>query len=103
MNRVKQEYSVSGGSLQREDLIPRFREELKRLAREDGDTRLVTAVLAVAGLLYEHEEEDDFYFSTPKAETDLDELIDCLNSFAGPDFYFGAHPNDRTDYGFWRE
>src|SRR5579884_541198 len=41
------------------------------------------------------------YFASEDADRDWEALIDALNEYA-PDFmYFGAHPGDGADYGFW--
>ena len=86
--------TVSHGTMREEDLIPAFlstieyfsKAKARKLRRELKDIEKV-------------EPEDDrldqmAYFLN---ET----LFDALDSYAAPYFYFGSHPGDGCDYGFW--
>ena len=41
------------------------------------------------------------YFGKDDADYDLEALFDALNEYAPSYFYFGAHPGDGSDYGYW--
>ena len=41
------------------------------------------------------------YYDSEESYYDLDYLFDTLNEIALPYFYFGSHPGDDSDYGFW--
>jgi hypothetical protein len=81
--------SISSGTMRPDDLIPVFADELSRL-NTAGE---------YAALIAEAEAIEDYGAET--AEFVLEDLFDVLDGFA-PDYcYFGAHPGDGADYGFW--
>ena len=49
----------------------------------------------------EQRQKQEGYYESDDAQFDLEWLFDELNTFAPPYFYFGAHPGDGSDYGFW--
>lgn len=79
--------TISHGTMRPEDLIPTFTDWLesqKPLRREHR--KMLTA--------WKNEDEYD-------GETFLEDLFDALGEYAPPYFYFGAHPGDGSDYGYW--
>lgn len=103
--RKRQNYpigSVSCGTMRPEDLIPTFVSELDWQLRRGPSTSRATRKANVA-LLREvraNMKADD-YFESEAADWDLDTLFDALGEYAAPYFYFGAHPSDGADYGYW--
>jgi hypothetical protein len=103
--------SVSCATMREEDLIPTFCYELQGLARQTGilpaKSRRQHAKLAreiERRIELRGETEDDAeigYYESEDAEYDLESLCDALGEYAAPYFYFGAHPGDGSDYGFW--
>lgn len=95
--------SISSGTMRTEDLLPCFASELEYHIRNNADAwrsregrverdRLM-AIVGDANDIedYDSEEADDM----------VDTLFDELDAFAPPYAYFGAHPGDGADYGFW--
>ena len=85
--------------MQERDLIPTFLDELEYQVKTNkarGYLRKINQIRRAVDL-----DEDDSYFHSEDASYDLDYLFDALNDFAGPYFYFGSHPGDGADYGFW--
>lgn len=86
--------SVSSGTKREEDLIPAFLDALEQLNPERAEQikREWTDTIAHC--------DEEAYFED--ASTLLNEcLFDALNCEAPPYFYFGSHPGDGCDYGFW--
>ena len=88
-----------------EDLIPEFSYTLRKLAMDaashaNGADKDHIALCDEADAI-ENGDKDCFLFDSEDAGYTLDALFDALNEYA-PDYgYFGAHPGDGADYGFW--
>jgi len=101
--------SVSTGTMRPEDLIPDFLWELKNQANKPGISRkLRSESMKLYREISKRTDDaatdaDDHadYYQSEDADYDLEALFDALNNFAGPYFYFGAHPGDGSDYGYW--
>lgn len=87
--------SLSEATMRPEDLIPCFISSLRQIAPEN---------LGLMSSLNEMEydlENNPQYFENENSQFDLDYLFDTLNEYAPEGYYFGAHPGDGSDYGFW--
>ena len=78
--------TISHGTMRPEDLIPKFLEILEKLNPKISESAKRWNELAI------QEVQSQF----------LSELFDLLNEEAPEGFYFGSHPGDGSDYGFWQ-
>jgi hypothetical protein len=84
--------SISHGTLRSEDLVPALADELRRL-RGALPLTLAREVRAFNAGKYDTDHGCDVEL--------INDLCDALNGYA-PDYcYFGAHPGDGADFGFW--
>lgn len=85
--------TVSHGTLRTEDLLEAFAYELRQL----------TPHHALIGEYNDLPDDADEWTEEQQeaAEFMLDEMIDALNEHAPAFCYFGAHPGDGSDFGFW--
>lgn len=86
--------SVSHGTMRPEDLIPCFLWELehqKPLRREHRK---------LAREIRSHMDSEDYYESE-ESTWDLESLFEALGEYAPKYFYFGSHPGDGSDFGYW--
>jgi hypothetical protein len=89
--------SVSCATMRPEDLIPAFVYELQTYRRR----RQLKAGLGQELRAIERRMRRKGYYESEEADYDLEWLFDALDEYAGPYFYFGAHPGDGADYGYW--
>ena len=96
MNRLDKDWmgrSVSSATLREVDLIPAFEEVLDAAGVEYDRPASVDKLLLSQSLTDDESEEVGFYLN--------EELFDLLNDIAPEGTYFGAHPGDGADFGFW--
>lgn len=51
---------------------------------------------------YASEDKDSDWWNSEDAMILLDSLFDTLDLYAPDGYYFGAHPGDGSDYGYWK-
>jgi len=82
--------TVSHGTMRPEDLIPDFCWELRYLGHRSSE---LTAI--------EKRSNKPEYYDTEEAMWDLETLFNMLDEHSPDGAYFGSHPGDGSDYGFW--
>ena len=83
--------SISSGTMDERDLIPIFIFTLRELGHNDGGLDEI-----------EERIEREGYYDSEDAIYDLNEYLwEALNEHSPPFCYFGSHPGDGVDYGFW--
>lgn len=86
--------SISSGTMRPEDLIPSFiyeaRSQRPLLRSHSKQVTDIDKRSAKRG-----------YYESDAPGDDLECLFDILGHYAPEGFYFGAHPGDGADYGYW--
>ena len=107
--------SISWGTMRTEDLLEKFTSFLARMQQEENITldRYANITLEYAYDIISKYPECFSYYANPDVSLpqsvieDADELVhelfDALNDIAPKGCYFGAHPGDGSDYGFWKD
>jgi len=85
--------SVSSGTMREEDLIPAFETVLDAAGVPYERPEAVNRLLAGEALGDDDWAAVGWYLN--------EELLDALNDVAPEGCYFGSHPGDGADYGFW--
>ena len=86
--------SMSHGTMRPQDLIPRYMDVIR-------DT---SEYLQIMHVVPTHAFEDDgaAWWNSEDAAFFLEDLADTLNDYALKGYYFGSHPGDGSDYGYWK-
>jgi hypothetical protein len=85
--------SIISATLREEDLIPAFEEVLDTAGVEYERPQSVDKLLSGDTLTDEEMHEVACYLN--------DTLFDLLDEIAPEGTYFGSHPGDGCDFGFW--
>jgi hypothetical protein len=92
--------SVITGTLRRQDLIPAFIDELAIVA-PDAFLQLMSGMFSpVPNYVYDEGDESEWWDSDDAGYL-LDSLFDELDQHAPDGYYFGSHPGDGADFGFF--
>jgi hypothetical protein len=92
--------TISHGSMLESDLIPAFADELRRL-RGALPRNLHNRIRAWEAAANRLGMEDSDMGDLGDAAELVNDLADALNEYAPEYGYFGSHPGDGSDYGFW--
>jgi hypothetical protein len=87
--------SISHGTLRAEDLGPAFHNTARKLLRGRKRDEWTKKVMQAARA------EDARGWTSEEADDIVAALIDLLTWLAPPYVYFGPHPGDGSDFGFW--
>jgi hypothetical protein len=108
-----EEGTISRGTMRPVDLLPAFLDELEdvdpqmaeRIEDDILNSRLrdrgPVPILEIAEMPAIPDENDPWW-STEHPGWFIDEITDQLNANAPEGMYFGAHPGDASDFGWWR-
>lgn len=93
--------TVIRATMRPQDLIPCFLTELRsydvkaaeKIAADVPHAQIMTDAVTL--------DDDHPWWHSEEASEILIELFDALNEHAPEGMYFGAHPGDGSDYGWW--
>lgn len=93
--------SVIHATLRNEDLIPAFLDKLRTLDNKRA-LRFKDSHTAMSSAIEDLENgETNPYWNTEEATEDCNDLADILGEYAPDGHYFGSHPGDVSDFGYW--
>ena len=100
MNTPVPDTSIIHGTMRTQDLIPALLEAVQDYAPDHYEQIMVAPFPFIPS--YVQDEGDNApWWDSEEARDKLEELFDILNEHAPENCYFGSHPGDGSDYGFW--
>lgn len=92
--------SISHGTHRPQDLIPVFLDAIREVAPAHYEGFMAAPFPPVPAYV-EDEGDDSEWWDSEDARYLLESLFDTLDENAPDGTYFGAHPGDGSDFGFW--
>ena len=95
--------SVISGTTNARDLIPAFMKEINALggSMPSFADSPINDLMNTDSWLEAKADAAEAYLESEEAYWDLEELFDALDEMSPEFAFFGAHPDDGADYGFW--
>ena len=94
------EGTVIEGTLRNQDLLPAFISLLRKVAPDAYVQLMVCAFSPIPA--YADDDKDSSWWESEDAYALLESLMDELDQCADEGYYFGAHPGDGSDFGYWK-
>ncbi len=91
--------TVIHGTMRPQDLIPAFLNVLRKIA-PDAYAQMIVSGGPIPAYVQDDGDSSDWWNGDDAAAL-LEGLFDTLDEHAPEGHYFGAHPGDGSDYGFW--
>ena len=92
--------TVISGTMRPQDLVPALMEVLSAYD-PDAHKRMVMDSPTPVVPLEAMDDDRHEWWASDDARYFLEDLFNALNQVAPDNVYFGAHPGDGSDYGFW--
>jgi len=93
--------TVIHGTLRPQDLIPAFLDALCVLAPAAYSQLTLRPFGPIPSYVQDEGDDSEWWYSEEAWDL-LNDLTDALNDCAPEGYYFGAHPGDGSDFGFWK-
>ena len=95
--------SVISGTMRTQDLAPAFLDLLTDVPPHARSKAFDEGLFVILGRVTEAcvLGDDAEYWQSDTCSWDMDWMYDALSDLAPDGCYFGAHPGDGADYGFW--
>lgn len=92
---AKVDQTVIEGTFRPEDLLPVFLDVLKNTPECTELNKLIPT--------YAWEDDDAEYWESDECMLLINEdVFDILNQYAPEGYFFGSHPGNGSDFGFWK-
>jgi len=95
---IIEEGTIIHATMITQDLIPAFLDELNRVNPMGYAQMMVNNAMPPS---YAMDDDEDEWWDD-EAYSYLEMLFDALDEESPEGFYFGAHPGDGSDYGYWK-
>ena len=98
---MKPDTTVIHGTMRPQDLIPAFLGTLQEVDHAAHSQLMLLPFGPIPAYVQDEGDESEWWNGDDAAFL-LESLFDALNAAAPENCYFGAHPGDGSDFGFWR-
>ena len=91
--------TFSHGTLRPQDTVTAFMSVLRIVSPQHWEAFLASPYPSPPA--HAQEDEDAEWWYSEECDVFVEQLFDILNENAPDGYYFGAHPGDGSDFGYW--